>query len=533
MNHFDEMTALLYLEKQLDADHANEVAAHVATCSECRELIGALEREGVWLRQALDAEDEAIPARLAGAPERGSVPWGWITTLGLSAGGAYTFWSGIIEPWQAQAAQSGFTQGNLLTMLFFSGAFWKGWDAMRSLMEFLAMGTLTVVVTWLLRRHWHRLTTFAVVMGALLFALALPAPAGAAETKHGDPNYTLPAGEVVHTDLMVFGERALIDGDVDGDLITWAQVVIVNGHVKGDILAFAQQLHVNGTVDGNVRGFAESVDIDGPVGRNLMVWSKELNLNQKGSVVGSVTVGGNDVSLSGKVGGDVLGMAHSVDLAGTIGRDVMLRADYLTIASNAEIKGHTKYEGKRDPEISPGAKVAGTIERVRPKSEPNYETAHYYVHHILLWGIGFVYGLVLLLLMPGLFVDTTAACKKYVPAAGFGLLFLFATPIAAIIACCTIVGLGVGIVTLVLYALAVYSSTIFVAGWLGEALLGSRLGTGAAIGRLALGLFILHLLRVLPYVGGWTLFISIFWGLGALVMALYKRMRPQLTAAAV
>ncbi|HKN60512.1 MAG TPA: hypothetical protein VJW93_05015 [Candidatus Acidoferrales bacterium] len=532
MNHFDEMTALLYLEKQLDADHAQEVSAHVATCSQCRELIGALEREGVWLRQALDAEDEAIPARLAEAPERGSVPWGWITTLGLSAGGAYTFWSGIIEPWQAQAAQSGFTQGNLLTMLFFSGAFWKGWDAMRSLMEFLAMGTLTLVVIWLLRRHWHRLTTFAVVMGALLFALALSAPTGAAETKHGDPNYTLPAGDVVHTDLMVFGERALIDGDVDGDLVTWAQVVIVNGHVKGDILAFAQELRVNGTVDGNVRVFAESVDIDGAVGRNLMSWAKELNLDQKGSVGGSVTAGGTDVSLNGKIGGDVLGMAHSVDLASTIARDVTLRVDYLTIASTAEIKGHTKYEGKRDPEISPGAKVAGTIERVMPKREPSYETPHYYVHHILLWGIGFVYGLVLLLLMPGLFVDTTEACKKYVPAAGFGLLFFFATPIAAIIACCTIVGLAVGIVTLLLYGLAVYTSTIFVSGWLGEALLGARVGTGAAIGRLALGLFILHVLRLLPYVGGWILFVTIFWGLGALVMALYKRMRPQLAAAA-
>jgi hypothetical protein len=243
-------------------------------------------------------------------------------------------------------------------------------------------------------------------------------------------------------------------------------------------------------------------------------------------------VGGNDVSLSGKIGGDVLGMAHSVDLANTIGRDVTLRADNLMIGPSAEIKGHTKYEGKRDPEIASGAKVAGTIERVMPKKEPSYETPHYYVHHILLWGIGFVYGLVLLLLMPGLFVDTTEACKKYVPAAGFGLLFLFATPIAAVIACCTIVGLAVGIVTLVLYGLAVFTSTIFVSGWLGEALLGARVGTGAAIGRLALGLFILHVLRLLPYVGGWILFVTVFWGLGALVMALYKRMRPHLAAAA-
>jgi cytoskeletal protein CcmA (bactofilin family) len=531
MNHFDEMTALAYLEAQLDADHARDVAAHADTCAGCRELLRALEREGVWLRQALAAEDEAVPARLVEAPERGSVPWGWLTTLGLSAGGAYTLWSGIVEPWKAQAAQAGFTQGNLLTMLFFSGAFWKGWDAMRSLMEFLAMGTLTVVATWLLRRHWRRLTTVAVVMGVLLFALALPAPAGAAETKHGDPNFTLPAGETVHTDLMVFGERTQIDGDVDGDLVTWSQVVIVNGHVKGDILCFTQELRVNGTVDGNVRAFAESVDISGAVAKNVMTWSKEASLDQRGSVGGSFTFGGGDVSLSGKVGGDVLGMAHSIEVNGTIGRDATLHGDYLTIGSGAEIKGHVKYQGRREPDIAQGAKV-GSIERVIPTSKPDYEGPRFYWHHVLLWGVGFVYGLALLLLMPGLFFDATKACKRYAPAVGFGLLFLFATPIAAIIACCTIVGLGVGIVTLLLYVIAVYSSTIFVAGWLGETLLGSRPGTGAAIGRLALGLLILHVLRILPYVGGWILFVTIFWGLGALSLALYKYMRPQLAPAA-
>ena len=30
MNHFDEMTGLLYLEQQLDAPHAQEVRTHVA-----------------------------------------------------------------------------------------------------------------------------------------------------------------------------------------------------------------------------------------------------------------------------------------------------------------------------------------------------------------------------------------------------------------------------------------------------------------------------------------------------------------------
>ena len=154
MNHFDEMTVLLYLEGQLDAERAREVKEHAASCPSCRALLGALESEGIWLRESLSAEDESVPARLVAAPERGAAPWGWLTALGLGAGGAYTLWTGFVEPWQAQAEQAGFTQGNLLTMLFFSGSFWKGWDAMRSAMEIMAMATLGLIVMWLVRRRF-------------------------------------------------------------------------------------------------------------------------------------------------------------------------------------------------------------------------------------------------------------------------------------------------------------------------------------------------------------------------------------------
>lgn len=530
MNHFDEMTALLYLEGQLDADHASEISDHAKSCVQCRELLGALEREGVWLRQALAAEDEAIPVRLMEAPERGGAPWGWIAALGFSAAGVYTLWTGFIEPWQSQAAQAGFTQGNLLTMLFFSGAFWKGWDAMRSLMEFLATGTLMLLAMWLLRRHWRRLTTFAIVVGCFLFALLTASPARAAETKHGDPNYTLSAGQTVHTDLFAAGERIEIDGDVDGDFVVWAQTVVVNGHVKGDIICFGQELRVNGAVDGNVRSFTETTDINSTVGRNLMAWSKEITVENKASIAGTATVGSTDATFDGKIGGDVLGLIHSLEVNGQIDGNVTLRGDYLNVGSTGAIDGHVKYDGRHDPEIAEGAKV-GSIERIVRKSEPEYRSARYYWHQVLSLGVGLVYGLVLLLLLPNLYFDATQACKKYVPAGGFGLLFLFGIPIAAVIACITIVGLGVGIATILLYIIAIYSSTIFVSGWLGELLLGARPGMGHAIGRFALGLFILHVLRILPHIGGWILFIEIFWGLGALVLALYKRIRPQMSMA--
>ena len=533
MSHFDEMTCLLYLEGQLDADHAEGVRTHAAGCAECRGLLRALQTESVWLRESLEADDESVPARLVQAPEHGGAPWGWITALGLSAGGAYTAWSGFIEPWRAQAAQAGFTQGNLLTMLFFSGAFWKGWDAMRSLIEFLAMATLGLVVMWLLRRRLRRTTALAVVMGALALMVALPPSAGAAELKHGDPNYTLPAGEVIHTDLIVSAGSTRIDGDVEGDLITFSSNVTVNGHIKGDIIAFSQELRVNGPVDGNVRAFVQSLQLNGKVARNVMAWAGDVNLDQDAIVNGTLTAGSGHLEVNGKLVGDLLAYSGDVDINGQLGRNARIRSGHLTIGSRAEIAGQSVAELRQPPDVSTSAKMGSPLDWkiTKRSSEANYSSARYYVHQILKWGASFLFGLALLFLMPGFFFDAVRACNKTAPAIGFGVLFLFAMPIAALIVCITVVGLGVGISAMLLWLICIYAAQVLVGAWLGEKILGASVGVGAALGRLALGLAILRALGMLPYLGGWISFVVVIWGIGAVALASYKNMRPQVAAA--
>jgi cytoskeletal protein CcmA (bactofilin family) len=531
MNHFDEMICLLYLEGQLDRDRAREVSAHAATCADCRELLRAMETEGVWLREALGVEEESIPARLMEAPERGSAPWGWISALALAAGGAYTLWSGLIQPWQAQAEQAGFTQGNLLTMLFFSGTFWKGWDAMRSLMEFMAVAILGVFVIWLLRKRLRGFTAIAVVMGSLVCALALPPTADAADVKHGNPNYTLASGQEVKTDLIVFADTTRIDGDVDGDLIAWSRNVIVNGHVKGDVLAWGAEVRMNGTVDGNVRAWAQTATIGGSVAKNFMAWTGESNVEEKGTVGGSVTLATGNSTLAGKIGGDVLAYGGEFEVNGSLGRNVMIHSSQLTIGSSAEIKGTTRYEGRHEAQVAAGAKLGSPIEFIFLKRGPDYTEWRYYWHETLLWGASFVFGMLVLFLAPGFFFDAQDACKKIGPATGFGALFLIATPIAAVLVCFTIVGIGVGISTLLLYAVAFYSTQVFVGGWLGEKLLGASTGIAPAVGRLALGLAVLRVLRMVPYLRVLVFAVVLVWGLGAIVLAFYKRIRPQLAPA--
>jgi cytoskeletal protein CcmA (bactofilin family) len=534
MNHFDEMTGLLYLEQQLDAAHAQEVRVHVAGCNECRSLLRALELEGVWLRQSLEADDESVPARLVQAPERGGTPWGWLSAFGLSAGGAYTMWSGFIEPWRAQAAQSGFTQGNLLTMLFFSGAFWKGWDAMRSLTEFLAVATLGMLVIWLFRRHLRRVTTLAVVMGMMLLALAC-APAGqAAQIEHGNPNYTLPAGETVKTDLFVFADVSRIDGDVEGDVISWSRSLTVNGHVRGDVIAFAQDVHVNGPVDGNVRVFCQTLTLNSVVSRNVSAWAGDMNLNEKAKVDGSVTLGSGDADLSGEVVGDLLAGTGDLDIHGILDRNADIRAGHLSIGPKAEIKGWVKFKGHQQPEVSPSAKLAIPIEvtiEKRGSDSSRYSSPRYYWHQALFWGASFIFGLAMLLLMPGFFFDAAGACKRTMPAIGFGALFLIALPILAVIVCITIVGIGVGIAALMFWVISIYAAQVIVGMWLGDRLLGEAVGFGAGLGRMALGLLILRAIGVIPYLGVWFSSLVVCLGLGAIVLAIYRHMRPHLATA--
>ena len=163
---------------------------------------------------------------------------------------------------------------------------------------------------------------------------------------------------------------------------------------------------------------------------------------------------------------------------------------------------------------------------------PNYTRFRYYLHRILAWGASFLFGLVLLLIAPALYSDVVARCNRPLPAIGLGILLLVGLPAVAFLACITIVGLGLGIASFLLYLVALYSTQVFVGSWLGEKLLGAGQGIGPAMARLALGLAVLRVLSMLPFVGPLADFVILLWGLGALALVFYKTMRAAASTSA-
>jgi hypothetical protein len=137
-----------------------------------------------------------------------------------------------------------------------------------------------------------------------------------------------------------------------------------------------------------------------------------------------------------------------------------------------------------------------------------------------------------MLIVPGFFGDVVRTTNRAWSSCGTGMLVLPGVFFAAFIACITVVGLAVGIATALVYAIAIYSAQVFVGAWIGDKILGEGLSAGAMLGRMALGLLIIDALRLIPWVGGFVTYIVVIWGLGAISITIYRRLRPVITAAA-
>jgi cytoskeletal protein CcmA (bactofilin family) len=526
MSHFDEMTCMLYLDGQLDAVRAVELREHIRACTPCRTLLGVLQRESALLESALLEEDESVPARLLSAPRRESVQWAWVASAGLASLGTYTLWTKISE-WSAPFNQVGIDGGGLLTMLFAAGAFWRGWGDLMTILQFTAIATLLAVGLPFLYRSLRRWKLSPMVICALLGLLALPSAAHAAEIRRAQ-NLTLPAGETVKNDLIIFGATVRIDGTVEGDLITFARTVTVTGRVTGDIIGFAQKIRIEGQVDGDVRIFTNGLDLVGKVEKNVMAFGQGIDFGSKSEIGGSLTVFGQQSSMDGRVGRDVMGFFESGQINGFVGGSVNVEADSLAIGSTAEVRGKTRVKAKKRPEVAEGAKLASPLEYEQRTRKPRYTEGGFYLGHAIRWGVSFVFGLVVLLLMPAFFRETVRSSNRYGPALGLGLVSFVSVPALAVVACITIVGIAVGIGAVLLYAIALYSAKVVVGTWLGQRLLGEEAGTAGLLGRMALGLVILRILSEIPHVGFFVTLAYLFWGLGAITLAVYNRLNPPL-----
>ena len=530
--HVDEITLLMYVERQLDRETAQEVSLHTQTCTRCLTLLRALDRESRLLTRSMLEQDEPLPARLAEFHERvkRSMQWMWGVVFGLMGLGVYALYSFYIEPMQLELEKAGFGGSNLLSLLVFQGAFWKGWQSMFTLVEFVAMASVGLLGVFAIRRYLKRATALAVMFASLGLLLSVARPVSGQTIKmdmKGQPSYEVKQDEVLNKDLFFSGQRLRVAGTVNGDVYAFGQQVEIGGHVNGDIIVFAQSLRITGKVDGSVRAFSNNLTITGDVERSVTVGNETFTLESGGRIGRGLMDFSQTMSLDGKMDRDVHVFVGQGSIGGTIGGDFHGKGGTLTINPSAQLEGKTKFEGDASPDVASGAKLASPLEF--KKLEHRHETvrdAGYYVWRVIWAGAFVLFGLVLISVMP-LFAKEAALNVENAGASfGLGVLVGFAVPIASIIACFTVVGLFVGISAFLLWIGCLYFSQIIVGAAIGQWILSRTEETWGLIGRMAVGVVILRACMAIPHVGIWIKFGVIIWGIGAISLAIYRRLQP-------
>lgn len=393
-----------------------------------------------------------------------------------------------------------------------------------------------------------RVWPFAALVAAII-ALLVAGPAFAAEFGSGD-TYRLPAGQVIEDDLTVMAQEIYIDGKVDGDLVAMGAYVEINGVVTGDVLAAGAEVRINGVVEDDVRAAGAGVIVTGRIGDHLFAAAgggegafspvqvsgrsvvQGVRIERGATVDGSAYLFGGEALIDGAIANDLRAGAGTVILNGQVGGDATLDVGKITIGDAARVGGVLSYTAPEAASVPPG--VASDVrfeQREQPQTTPAPAFRPGQILRPLLMLAGFaLLGWLLLRFTPeALRRPAQALALRPGEAALYGiaaLALLFAVPLLSVLIFLAILlfwgwfpALMFALLLTAALVLAWTLSPLITGLWAGKALLRATGREANDFLALCLGVLLIVLLSLIPWVGWLVGLASLVFALGALIVA--------------
>jgi hypothetical protein len=533
--HLDELTILRLAEGELARDREDVTRNHLIECARCRAGYEALKAETELLRAAVLQQEEALPDHIR--PRHADVSWVLVAILVFGTLGASSLWTRYVAPMVDGMESVGLDGTSVATTVLIRSLLWRGWsDMLLKLIQGAVLLTVLVLAGYMLHWAWRRLrsstATLCLAFAAITGVFGAPTLSEAAVIEHDVEVYTLRAGHVIETDLIVAADEVRIEGIVTGDLIVFASTVVVVGEVQGDVIGFAETIDITGHVGGNVRTGSQRLNIEGVVERNITAVGQIVRLASGAKLGGSFTAGAREVILDAPVPRDVIVAARTTEIHARVHGSALVAGKRLTIGADGGIGGDAKFYGRDEPDVDPDANLASPIDFEQSEEEPERPVTSWVTGFFYFWTAAFIFGAVLMLLTPE---ATEEIVTKHMPDYGKSFvtgvvtaLVLFATGFMVTF---TIVGAPLGMTALFVLGVGLYVAQVYVAAYIGREILGTPTSATAGLARLALGLFLVHVAKSIPFVSFIAGVLIALWGFGAL--ASYVRVRFQTTVPSI
>jgi hypothetical protein len=365
-------------------------------------------------------------------------------------------------------------------------------------------------------------------MLAIVLVLTFAAPALALVARAGE---TVAVTRPVRDDLYAAGSTVLVSAAVDGDIVAAGRSVSLEGPVTGGVLVAGGTLRLGSiTVARTVRAVAGTVAVGSRVGADVVAAGGTVTIESGARVARDLAAWGGDIQVLGSVGRNLWAGGGTVTIAGPVGGDARVEADRIVLLPTARIAGRLLYRSDIPPDVRPGARVAGGIERLpgeRVRPQPLAVPPAIAPLGRLLEGLWLlIVGLVAFAVAPRAAARTSeevGARFGWSLLLGFGLLV--GVPVAGFLLLFTVVGIPLSVLALLLYFVTLYLGQVFVAGWVGSAVLrrARRDGTPpSAYWSVALGVLVLVVFFAIPYAGWIARAVIMLVGFGAIWLSTFQ-----------
>ncbi len=248
-----------------------------------------------------------------------------------------------------------------------------------------------------------------------------------------------------------------------------------------------------------------------------VVLSGNVRVNSGVTVKGDVIVGQGDVLIRGRVRGDVIVADGDVTIRGRIGGDVVTFAGRATLGRRARLSGDLVYFDKK-PKVARGARVAGETKKFDGGSLGD-TLAKLAIGLWVIFSVSMLLlGLILLLLAPRAADAIGRTAKaKFGLSIGVGVGVFILLPILAGLLSVSVLATPLGIILLLL--LIPLSAIAYVTTGL---VIGRSILKDSGIPAFLLGILILCLLTLVPFLGALVALLAVIFGLGVLFTTLFR-----------
>lgn len=301
-------------------------------------------------------------------------------------------------------------------------------------------------------------------------------------------------------------DNLVLDKDYNNSHIAFGQDVSINNHVDGIYLVFGESLKYQAEND-YVALFGNRLDISGKI-RDGAIFSNNVNFKDV-EIERDIVIFGNRVELSGTFRGNVLIYADTVIINDSnIDQDLNVFSENLSIDKDTSVLGNLKYE--EDTKISIDSDNINNIivsnNRITENKKDEVLDHVYSVIRLL------VIFLVMYLLIPKVFDKINNNVGKNF---GYGLISFIVLPIVLIILLFTNLATSIAIIGIMLYIIFIMISKVLVGYIIGKYLYTKvfKLEEKKYLCGL-IGIIILYLLSIIPYIGGWITFASLIYSFG-------------------